>query len=151
MTIVLSFVTVTNSIAALSISGVTILKVDEIPQSASLITPVMFPRPNNPITDILPTRKSFGTGGNEKTDFEYTLHYVFYLAELGSGVGQMEPLSPLLIKLDLILETIMNNDVVTGLVDMQLNDIEAIGPIQDPSGANYWGAVIGIRCKEFAN
>ena len=52
MTIALHPLTVSASIAALSISGVTIKDVDEIPDSAAMLCPLIVPRPNDFITNI---------------------------------------------------------------------------------------------------
>jgi hypothetical protein len=149
MSIALSCVTVANSIAALSISGVTVKDIDEVPVSGNLILPVVFPQPNNWISDIQPVTKSLGSLGTEKMDFSYTLHYVFLHSLQGSGISQTDHLSPLITKLELVLEAILNNDVVTGLVDMQLSSLN-VGTVEDPSGKPYWGALFTLRCLEYA-
>lgn len=150
MTVVLSPVTVANSIANLSISGVTIRSVDNIPQAGQLVTPILFPQPNGFISDILPETRSLGLGTTAAIDFNYTLNYVFLFAELGSGLSQLDPYSPLIQKLELIWETILTNDVVTGLVDLKLNGVQGLGEVEDPAGNKYWGALFSLRCLEFA-
>src|SRR5687767_6199894 len=123
MTITSAFSTITNSIAALSISGVTIKDVDEIPQSGNLILPILFPRPNDFVTDFSQTLQSFGSGGTAKMDFEYNLNYVFLYAEMGSGLGTFEIYNGLITKLSAILVAIASNDAVSGLVDLQTSAI----------------------------
>lgn len=150
MTVTLNPATVANSIAAISISGVTMLDIDQIPQSGSLITPVLFPQPGGWLSDIAPTRESFGTGASGAINFMYTLHYVFLFAEAGSGLSQLDNISPLVAKLKLILEALLTNDVLTGLVDMMPAGVEGLGIVQDPSGNQYWGALFSLRCLEFA-
>lgn len=150
MTIALSPKQVADSIAQLSISGVTINSIDAIPQSGQMITPILFPQPGGFITDIDVQRQSFGTGSIAATDFMYTLHYVFLFTELGSGLSQLDPYSPLIEKMELIWETIIANDAVTGLVDMELSGVEGLGEVEDPSGNKYWGCIFSLRCLEFA-
>jgi len=150
VTISINFATVANSIKSLSVSGVNMLNIDQIPQSGSLVLPVVFPQPNGWLDNVNPIAQSLGSNGTEKMDFSYTLHYVFLYAEAGSGISQTDPIAPMLAKLELIVETILNNDAITGLVDMRLNGIEGVGRIQDVSGNDYWGALFSLRCMEFA-
>ena len=72
MTIALSPVTVAASIAALSVSGVTIKDIDEIPDSANMLCPLVVPM-SNFITNITPQTQSFGSNGGAKVDFSSTL------------------------------------------------------------------------------
>ena len=150
MTVALSPKTVAENIALLSISGVTIRDLSNIPQSGQMVTPILFPQPSGFITDISVENQSFGPNTSAAIDFSYTLHYVFLFTELGSGMSQLDPYSPLVEKLELIWETMITNDAVTGLVDMKLNGVEALGDIEDPSGNRFWGALFSMRCLEFA-
>jgi hypothetical protein len=150
MTVALNPVNVANSISQLVIPGVTIKDLNEVPQGGALVLPVLFPQPNDFITDTEPVTQSFGLGTTAAIDFNYTLHYVFLFAEAGSGISQMDVLPPLIEQIKLILEAILANDVVTGLVDMKLAGLEGLGIVQDPSGKEYWGAMFSLRCLEFA-
>lgn len=150
MSIAISPLTVADSISHLSVSGVTIRDVDEIPDSVDMIYPIVFPQPSGFITAVQPETMSFGSNGTQKENFNYSLHYVFLFAPIGSDVNAFAPYTPMLTKLDLIVEAILNNDAVTGLVDMQLESIEGIGAIDDPSGNPYWGALFSLRCLEYA-
>jgi hypothetical protein len=149
VTITSAFTTITSSIAALSISGVTIKDVDEIPQSARLLCPVLLPQPNDFVTDFAPTFQTFGSNGTPKIDLEYTLHYVYLHCEAGAGLSQLEIYSGLMTKLSAILVALLSNDAVTGLVDMK-PEIGNIGVIEDPTGTQYWGILISLRILEFA-
>lgn len=150
MTVALNPVTVANSIAALSISGVTLKSVGAIPDTGEMVTPILFPQPNGFITDIKVVNQSFGSNTTAALDFNYTLHYVFLFAEAGSGLSQLDPYSPLIQKLELIWETIITNDAVTGLIDVRLEGVEGLGVIDDPSGNQFWGALFSLRCLEHA-
>lgn len=150
MTIALSPKTVADSISELSISGVTIKSLEAMPTTGHLMLPLLMPQPDNFITDIVPVRQSFGSGTGKALDFNYTLHYVFLFAELGSGLSQLDPYSPLIDKLELIWESILTNDAITGLVDMELESVEGLGAVQGPDSQQYWGALFSMRCLEHA-
>ena len=150
MTIALSYVTVADNIANLSISGVTVRTVSNIPQAGQMVMPILFPQPNGFITEIGVKNQSVGPNTAAAIDFEYVLHYVFLSCELGSGLSQLDPYSSLNQKLELIWETIMTNDTVTGLVDMRLNGVEGLGQVDGPDGGKYWGALFSLKCLEFA-
>ena len=149
MTITVNPVAVAASIANLTISGVTLKDIDEIPDSGAMQCPVILPQPNDFITTIQNTRVSFGSMGNEAENFEYNLNYVFLYTDSGSGQGAFADYSGLITKLTLIINTILNNDVVSGLVDMELESISGIGQIEDPSGNPYWGAFFTLKCLEY--
>jgi len=150
VTIALNPLTVATSIAGLSISGVTIKNIDQIPESARLLTPLIVPVPNGFITSVKPEMMSYGSNGSPKIDCTYSLNYAFLYAEIGSGINAFAPYEGLLTKLELILETILGNDTVNGLVDMQLENIGDIGTIEDPAGGKYWGCNFTLRCLEHA-
>lgn len=150
MTIAISPTTVSAAIAALSISGVTLKDIDEIPESAQMLTPLIVPRPNDFITNIKPEAKSFGSNGSELMDVSYSLNYVFCYTEIGSGINAFAPYSGLLSMLILIINTILNNDKVNGLVDIQLESIGDIGSVEDFAGNKFWGCNFSLRCLEFA-
>jgi hypothetical protein len=149
MTITSAFSTVTNSIAALSISGVTIKDIDEIPQSAQLLGPVLIPQPNDFVTEFTQTFQSFGSNGTAKVDFGYTLNYVYLHCEAGSGISSFDIYAGLITNLSAIVVAIASNDAVSGLVDLKIASISNIGVIEDPSGNQYWGVLLGLRVLEF--
>lgn len=149
MTIAVNFATVTNSIAALVVSGVTIKDIDEIPDAANMLTPIMFPQPNDFITDIQPEFVSFGSNGTAKINMSYTLNYVFLECEAGSGVSAFAGYSGLITHLMAIMVTMLSNDAITGAVDNVPQSITSIGVVQDPAGNEYWGALLSFRILEF--
>lgn len=149
MTIAVNPLAVSASIASLSITGVTVKDVGAIPESVSTLVPIIIPRPNEFITSIEAVNQSFGSMGNQAQDFMYTLNYIFLYAPVGSGESAFTPYDDMLAKLIVVVNVILNNDVVSGLVDIQLESITGIGSIDDPAGNSYWGAFFGLRCLEF--
>ena len=149
MTIALNPTTVSASIAALSISGVTIKDIDEVPDSANMLCPLVVPVADF-MTNATPQNQSFGSNGTPKIDFTYTLNYAFLYAEMGSGINAYAPYQGLLQKFELILETILANDAINGLVDMKLESMSNIGAIEDPAGNQFWGLNFSLTCLEYA-
>jgi hypothetical protein len=149
MAITSAFATITNNIAALTISGVNIKDIDEIPQSGSLITPVLVPQPNDFVTEFEPEFVSLGSNGGAKIDLNYNLNYVYLHCEAGSGVSQLEVYAGLITNLSAILVAFLSNDAITGLVDLKPR-ISNIGIIEDPSGNQFWGVLISLHILEYS-
>jgi len=149
MTITIGFSTVANSIAALSISGVKVLDIDEITTSGSMICPVLFPQPDNFVTNMAVERMSVGSGGTALMNMTYNLNYVYLHAEVGSGLSAFEIYTGLITNLALIIKTLLQNDNITGAVDMEVNDIGELGVITDPAGNNYFGVLFSLSILEF--
>lgn len=149
MTVTCNVNTIASSIAALSISGVTIKDIDEIPDAVSLLCPVLIPQPNDYMTGTKMSFESYGSNGSAAINMEYDLNYVFLFCEAG-GVNAFAPFSPLMTKLALILVTIMSNDAISGLVDLKINSVGNIGVINDPAGNGYWGVLLSFHVLEYA-
>lgn len=151
MTIANSLLTVADSISKISVSGVTVLDADQLPESALSRLPVLFLQPENPISDVTFERVSFGGGGTAKMDFTYTLNYRLLYSVVGSGGGLLANYSQMLAKVELILEAIFANDNLTGAVDVQLAGMNTNGPFTDPAGEiMYHGAEFSLRIMEQA-
>jgi hypothetical protein len=150
MTVTSAFATITDSIAALSISGVTIKDINEIPQSANMLGSTLLPQPRDFVTDFKQTFRSFGSNGAAKIDFEYTLNYVYLHCPAGSGVASFDIYEGLMRNLSAILVAFASNDAITGLVDLQTSNIGNIGVIEDPSGNQFWGVLLPLRVLEYA-
>lgn len=149
MTVSSSFATIADSISKISISGVTVKDIDEIPQSARLLCPLLIPRPNNWVTGFEAVFQSFGSNGGAAIDLNYHLNYLYLHNEAGSGIAPFSDYSGLISKLSTILVAILSNDKVTGLVD-QKPIIGELGIITDPSGVEYWGIEISFKVLEYA-
>jgi len=151
MTIAVSFVTVADSISKLSISGVNVKDLNEIPTDASKVLPVLYPIPNGFVTDVKATRVTMGGGGTAKIDFEYTLNYRYLHSIAGADLGLFSTYTGLMTKLELICEKILASDNLTGAIDVTLQNISNVGPLTDPAGkTTYHGVDIALRVLEFA-
>lgn len=149
MTITSTISTVADSIAGLTISGVTIKDIDQIPDTARLLCPLLIPKPDNFVTDISVSFETFGSNGGAKINTNYTLNYVFLFCEIG-GTGAFAAFAGLMTKLSAILVAINSNDTITGAVDVKINSIGNIGVITDPAGIEYWGLEFSLRVLEYS-
>lgn len=148
MTIASTISTVTDGIAGLIISGVTIKDIDQIPEAARLLTPLVIPQPNNFVTDLSVTFETFGSNGSAKMNTNYTLNYVFLFCEVG-GLSAFAAFSGLIEKLSAILVAIDSNDAISGAVDVKINSIGNLGVITDPAGVEFLGLEFSLRVLEY--
>lgn len=148
MTITVSFAAVADNIAGLAMTPVTVKDIDQIPDNAELLCPILFPQPSNFVSDILATHESFGSNGTPKINMNYTLNYVFLHAKTG-GVGQYEAYAGLIANLEIILESILSNDALASAIDNMPSSIQGIGIVEDPTGNQYWGALLSFRILEY--
>lgn len=148
MTINVQFDTVASSISDLSVDGVQILNIDQIPESADLLVPLLMPQPNGFVSDISPQFQSYGSGGTAKIDLQYTLNYVYLHAPIGSGISTYDVYKGLLTNLIAVFEEIFGNDAPEGAIDLQLSSLSDIGTVTDPGGHEFWGVLFSLRVLE---
>ena len=149
MTVSVSLATVADSIAGLSISGVTIKDIDQIPDNASMLCPLLIPNPSGFVTDISPSFESFGSNGSARMNLSYTLNYTFLHSQIGSGINAFSSYSDLISKLVSVFVAVMSNDKITGAVDIRLQGISSIGVVTDPAQNEYWGVQFSFRVLEY--
>ena len=150
MTINCQLVTIADAISGLSISGVTVKDIDTVPENAIDYCPVLFPVPDNFITDMQFERVSFGGDSVAAMNVSYTMHYRYLHAPIGSG-SVLQNYKGIIEKLELILEAIMGNSSPTGAVNMTLLNVSDLGPVSDVAGQTmFHGVDIALRVEEFA-
>ena len=147
MTYAINFTTVTNSIAALSISGVTVKDVDEITSSRMGQGAILAPRPDGFVTDISFTPDEMT---KQKLTLKYTLNYVYYHCPIGSTLNFAD-YSNLIGKLALILAAMIEDHTLTGAVDTEAPSVGDIGPVLDPAGNAFHGCTISLTISQFIN
>lgn len=148
----LAAVTVADSISKLSVSGVTIKDVDQIPNEVTQYDlPVMFPEPLNFVTDFEVIRDSFGIDSIAKKTARYTLNYTFCHSLVGSGRLLSDVYDDMVTKALLILDAIVANSTVTGAIDIEPLDVASFGVVLDPAGNSFHGCQISVRVMEFIN
>lgn len=150
MTFALNLPDVCNSIAALSISGVTIKDRDEVVASWVGSPNILYPNVNPPgfVTGFRPEYVTNLRGLNAPSDIHYTLNYRF----LGTQVGDLSTMSGaysnVVDKMVLIIAAIMDaGTIYSGKVQIELGDI-SIGLKEDPVGNQYHGADFALVITE---
>ena len=133
----LQIVTICDSISDLSVSGVTIFDVDQIPPDATRLLPCMFPEPVNFVTNFTTDRNTFGSSGFKTV--EYDLNYTFLFTPIGAGRTGLDFYDEMLTKVGLIVDAVLANDTITGAWDIKTQGTTDFGPVPDPAGNQYLG------------
>ena len=149
MTITLDFVSIVLAIADLSIPGVDIKDASSIPEGGMLITPVLFPRPDNFITGFTPVVGTFGINGTVQRTANYTLNYRYLHSTLGGMAGLYSTYESFLENVEAILEAILNDDTITGATNVRFGTIPAMGTVMDNAGNTFLGCDITIEIEEY--
>jgi hypothetical protein len=149
MTVTSSIATIADSVAALSVTGVTFKDIDQIPDTARMLCPLFIPDPSRFVTGYGMTFETFGSNGAAKMNSTYTLNYLYLHCEAGSGINAFAPYAGLISKLSAVLVAIFSNDAITGAVDIALESVGEIGIITDPAGVEYWGVQVTLKVLEY--
>ena len=147
MTLAIS--TVCSSIAALTVAGVTIKDLGDIPPSGERVTPILFPDPSNPISNIECVPESYGGGSSRLMDVDYDLNYVFIYCKMGAGRTGLDYLEACMLKIQAIYDEVLEIDIITGAVDVLPTSSINLVTMTDPAGNNYMGCSMTFHVKEF--
>lgn len=146
----ISTTTITNSIAALSITGVTIKDSDEIPEAVlERQCPILYPEPVNFIRNLVVDPMSFGTAGSGYFDVDYDMAYTFLYKPVGTSRALLSTYPDMLTLAMTIVDKIIISDVVTGAVTLTFNGFENFGLALDPAGNSFIGTGMTFHVKEF--
>ena len=147
----LAITTVTNSIAELSVSGLVIKDIDEVPEAVDPRQPTLLPLPDF-ITGFELERDSYGGGSTAKMTVRYQLNYRLCYAPLGDGrTTVLEMQAGTVEMIGLILDAVLAVDTMTGNVDIQPSQVVGMGAVLDPSDNAFWGCDISFVVTEFVN
>jgi len=146
----LSISTVTNSIAALTVTGVTIKDLDEIPSRVDASDcPILYPEPLNFVTNIVVEPQAFGHAGSGPFDVDYDLTYAYLHAKVGVGGELLDHYKSMVDNVCLIIDKIIISDAVTGAVELTMNGSANFVAIPDPAGNIFHGCHLVFHVKEF--
>ena len=152
MTFGLNLANITNSIATISVTGVTIKDKDEVVGNWTPLPNVLYPNPNNWISDFEIGYVTNLRGSTAKADISYTLNYRFLGTQSGDLATFPVALSALVDKVILIINAIFAvHAPYSGKVDMELVGISSPGPLPDPAGNLFFGCDIALRITEQQN
>jgi len=146
----LSTTTITNSIAALSITGLTIKDIDEVPESVTLRDcPVLYPEPDGFLRNVTVEPMAFGTAGSGPFDVDYDMAYTFLYKPVGVSRALLSVYPAMLAMALLIVDKIIVSDLVTGGVTLEFAGFEDFGLANDVSGNPFFGTRMLFHVKEF--
>lgn len=148
MTVALNLANISNAIAAISISGVTVKDKDEVIGNWTPLPNVLYPKPDGWITGFKIDYATVMQGASAKMDISYTLNYRFLGVQAGNLSIFPAAYSSLVDKLILIINAFIALDApYAGSVELKIGGVE-IGPRQDPAGNNFFGADIALNVME---
>lgn len=147
----LATATIANSIAALTVTNLSIKDVDEIPAKVDPRQATLIPLPNY-ITGFDVERDSFGGGSTAKMTVSYTLNYRLCYTPIGRGrAGKIEYYDTMIDMCMAFLDAVLAIDTITGAIDIMPEAITNMGLVNDPSDNVYIGCDIALRVMEFVN
>lgn len=147
----LALATVTDSIAGLSVTGLTIKDLDEIPAAADPRQATLIPLPNF-VTAFSMERDSFGGGSTAKMTVNYTLNYRLLFTQPGKGrAGTIENYDNMVALVVAFWDAVIAIDELAGAVDIVPGGISNMGLVNDPADNAFIGCDVAVICTEFVN
>ena len=142
---------VANSIQALTVTGLTIYDVDNIPAAVDVRqTAALVPLPDY-IMDMEVVRDSFGADLAKMT-LTYTLHYRLFYKLAGAGrSGVIEYYDGMVDMIAAIWDEILGINTFTGGVDMSPAGVSGIGVVMDAAQNEFLGGDLAFAVTEFVN
>ena len=148
----LSFTTISNTIAALSITGLTIQDIDEVTAPGDRV-PILMPLdnfiPNFSLVDMV-----LGAASVRPMTVTYTMNYRLLYVKVGAGYSNiLEAYNAISAMVGLILDAILAMDTTTGVEDLVPGTpaITNFGQVLAPDALIYYGCDFHFDCTEFVN
>ena len=146
--------TVIDAIAALSVTlsngkALRILQDDTIPEDATRLGGVLFPKPGGFVSGFTVEPQTYGKDGAERMDVRYILTYTFCDIPAGSNRSLGDNYTAVVQDTALILNQILTNDDLSDGIDFRLADVINFGAVQDPAGNWFYGAELQFSVTEF--
>ena len=145
---------IATGIAALTITGVTVKDITNIPESvADRDCPILFPHPDgwmaggNGEPGEGPT--TFGTPTTRLWTFNRGYQYVYLHHAVGTGRSIKDFYSAMATKADAIITAITKLDITD--VDVKNVTIGNFGTILDPAGKSFFGFTVDVVMRERLN
>lgn len=147
----LAIATLCNSIAGISVTGLTVKDIDEIKEEfLPRDCPVLYPEPVDFVTNLTADRAAFGVGSGSRWNVEYDLKYTLLYAPIGSGRG-MEMISPTVTLAFAIVDAILALSTLSGAVLVTFGGLSMPGPMGDPAGTGFFGVQITLHVLDLVN
>lgn len=142
---------ITDAIGDLSISGVTIKKVNELNASYTLTNNVLYPQPEGFITGFRLEFVSFPRGEDAKVNVLYDLHYRFLSTQIGDLSNMATAYATMFEAVVALVSSLIEvHELYDGKVDMEVGAV-TFGARADPVGNMFHGADITLNVMEMQN
>ena len=145
----LGIATIANAIAALSVTGLTIKDIDEIPPQADQSISTLIPLPDY-MTDFEVELDSFGGGSTAKMTVWYTLGYRLCYKPVGAGLD-LEYYDNMIALAAAFLDAVLAIETISGCEGIMPIGVVNMGVVNDPADNSYIGCDIFLRVQEFVN
>lgn len=148
----LSFTTISTTIAALSITGLTIKDIDEVPTKGDRV-PILIPL-DNFVSNLSVSEVVLGVPSTRPMTVTYTLNYRLLHTPVGAGRSNiLEAYEGLSDMVALILDEILAMDTTTGVEDLMPGTpaITNFGQVLAPDALIYYGCDFHFDCTEHVN
>ena len=147
----LATATIANSIAALSVTGVTIKDIDEIPVGVDSRQPTIIPL-SDYMTNFDVEIDSTGPGSTAKMTVYYTINYRLCYKPADAGRSDtIEYYSNMIGAATAFLDAVLAADTLTGSIDVKPEEVTNMGVVEDPTANSFQGCDIALRVMEFVN
>ena len=141
--------TIANAIAALSVTGLSIKDIDEIPPQADQSISTLIPLPDY-MTDFEVEIDSFGGGSTAKMTVWYTLGYRLLYKPVGAGLD-LEYYDNMIALAAAFLDAVLVIETISGCEGIMPVGVVNMGVVNDPADHEYIGCDIFLRVQEFVN
>jgi hypothetical protein len=143
----MSALTLDAAIAQLSVSGLTIKSLSQIPDvDYSRDCPVMHPDPSGWLGQQSATPGNFDNVIAGRIQNTIALNYRLLVAQAGEGRGLLDWMYPMATLTLAIRKEIFSLDLVA--MSIRQVNISQFGEIQDPSGKTFYGSLITVTALE---
>jgi hypothetical protein len=142
---------VANSIQGLTVTGLTIFDVDNIPAAVDVRQyAALVPLPDY-ITGMEVIRDSYGTAGAKMT-ITYTLNYRLFYSLAGAGrAGVIEYYDGMVDMIAAIWDAILAINTLTGALTVDPVGVSGIGVVMDAANNSFLGCDLSFLVTEFVN
>lgn len=147
----MAIATITQAIANLVVSNVTILDIDQIPDAVDARASYLIPKPDGFISGFKCTRQNMGQDTDAKWNVEYDLNYCLCVYPVGTERGLFVTFPIVVERAFAVAEKALTDTTITGAVQFELGSIGAIGTVTDPRGTQFIGCILTFHVLEFVN
>lgn len=142
---------IANAVEALTISGIRVKDIDNIPVSSTVRDVFLFPKPDGWVGGFSVTPQSQGTTATgRRVDLRYSLTYNLCVGNIGAGRADVIDFYDTMVA-DVVRVINAVTDIATLVdgVEISVSDLVSFGAVATPDGVLHPGASIVFDVLEF--